>query len=112
MHAAPRASLLLSQALQALPLGHPHRVSEDGKWGREVASLIEGSTRASTHSCHFPVQPMGCLPISLHSSSSSSSSGELSNSQINSRQDLPELDLNSKINPQTPSRTKIGDFIY
>jgi hypothetical protein len=55
---------------------------------------------------------MGCLPISLHSSSSSSSSGELSNSQINSRQDLPELDLNSKINPQTPSRTKIGDFIY
>jgi len=34
MHAAPRTSLLLSQALQALPLGHPHRVSEDDKWVR------------------------------------------------------------------------------
>ena len=51
MHAAPRTNLLLSQALQALPLGHPHRVSEDGKW---VASLIEGSTRASAHSCQSP----------------------------------------------------------
>jgi len=29
MHAAPRTSLLLSQALQAVHLGHPHRVSED-----------------------------------------------------------------------------------
>jgi hypothetical protein len=35
MHAAPRTSLLLSQALQALPLGHPHRACEDGKWVRE-----------------------------------------------------------------------------
>jgi len=34
MHAAPRSSLLLSKALQALPLGH-HRVSEDGKWVSE-----------------------------------------------------------------------------
>jgi len=33
--AAPRASLLLSQPLQTLPLGHPHRVSEDDKWVRE-----------------------------------------------------------------------------
>jgi len=32
---APRASPLLSQPLHALPLGHPHRVSEDGKWVRE-----------------------------------------------------------------------------
>jgi len=35
IHAPPRASLLLSQALQALPLGHPHRVGEDGKWLKE-----------------------------------------------------------------------------
>ena len=34
MHAAPRTSLLLSPALQALPLWHPHRVSEDDKWVR------------------------------------------------------------------------------
>jgi hypothetical protein len=34
VHAAPRTSLLLSQALQAHPLGHPHRVSEDDKWVR------------------------------------------------------------------------------
>ena len=33
------------------------------------------------------------------------------NSQINSRQSLPELDSNSKINPQTPSRTKIENSI-
>ena len=36
MHAAPGTSLLLLQALQALPLGHPHRVCEDGKWVREA----------------------------------------------------------------------------
>ena len=41
----------LTGPFQALPLGHPHRVSEDGKW---VASLIEGSTRASAHSCQSP----------------------------------------------------------
>jgi hypothetical protein len=35
MHAAPRTSLLLSQALQALPLGQLQRFSEDGKWVRE-----------------------------------------------------------------------------
>ena len=33
--AAPRTSLLLSQALQALLLDHPHGVREDGKWVRE-----------------------------------------------------------------------------
>ena len=43
--AAPITSLLLSQPLQALLLGHFHRVSEDGEWVREVAPLIEGSTR-------------------------------------------------------------------
>jgi len=36
MHAGARTSLLLTQALQALPLGHPHRVCEDGKWVREA----------------------------------------------------------------------------
>jgi len=36
MHAAPRTSLLLSPALQALPLGHPHRVSENDKWVRRL----------------------------------------------------------------------------
>ena len=59
---------------------------------------------------------MGSLPISLHSSSSSSSSQqwealELSNSQINSRQGLPELDLNSEIHPQTLSRTNVEYLI-
>ena len=45
---APRASLLLSQPLQTLPLGHPHRVSEDAK---RVASLIEECTKLSFSPC-------------------------------------------------------------
>jgi len=45
---APRASLLLSQPLQTLPLGHPHRVSEDAK---RVAPLIEECTKLSFSPC-------------------------------------------------------------
>ena len=66
MHAAPRTSLLLSQALQALPLGHPHRVSEDDKWVRglllwlreaPVQALISGSPHAANgQSAHQPAQ--------------------------------------------------------
>jgi len=31
---APKTNLFLSQPLEVLPLGHPHRVREDGKWVR------------------------------------------------------------------------------
>ena len=86
MHAAPRTSLPLSQPLQALPLGHPRRVSEDGKWVRESCPLIEGSTLDALTAIVLPMQPMGSLPISLYSSSTAqaaaASSGGLSNSQI------------------------------
>jgi len=60
MHAAPRTSLLLSQAL---PLGHPHRVKEDGKWVREGCFSIEGSTRASTQLWFSPCSQCTVCPL-------------------------------------------------
>ena len=53
-------------------------------------------------------------PSAITSSSSSAQSaftGGLSNSKINSRQGPPEVPSNSKINPQTPSRTEIENLI-
>jgi len=60
--------------LQALPLGHPHRTSEDGKWVREGCFSDWGKHKCKHSAVVPPMQPMGSLPISLHSSSSSSSS--------------------------------------
>jgi len=42
--------LLLSQPLNALPLGHPHRVGEDGMWVREgcFSDLREAHMQALT----------------------------------------------------------------
>jgi hypothetical protein len=51
MHGAPRTSLLLSQPLKSLFLGHAHSVSEDGKWVRGLLLwLREAHLQASTHS--------------------------------------------------------------
>jgi hypothetical protein len=109
MHAAT-TSLLLWQPLKVLPLKHPHRVSEDGKWRRKGCFSYSGKHRASTQKAvDLPMQPMS----SLHSSSSSSSStaqagaasrGWLSNSQIKFRQDPHKVPSSSIINRQTPLR--------
>jgi hypothetical protein len=50
------------------------------------------------------MQPMGSLPSSLYSSSSST--GGLTKSQTNSWQDPREIFLNSKFYPQTPYHFK------
>ena len=61
MHAAPRTSLLLSQPLQALPLRHPRRVSEDGSegcfsdWACKHTQL-SFSHAANGQSAHQPAQ--------------------------------------------------------
>ena len=67
-------SFLLSQPLQALPLGHPHKVSEDGKMGKRrlLLRLREAYVQALT-AVVLPMQPMASLSRSLHSNSSSSS---------------------------------------
>jgi len=85
MHAAPRTSLLLSQALQALPLGHPHRVSkEDGKWVREGCFSIEKSTRASTQLWFSPcsqcaVCPLACTAAAAAAAATAKSGLEFTN---------------------------------
>jgi hypothetical protein len=92
------------------PLGHPHRVSEDGKWVQE-GCFSDCGKYACKHS-QLSFSPCSqwavwgqsvILPISLHSSSRSQvSNGGLSNSRIDSRQDPHKVPSNSKNNPQTP----------
>jgi len=82
MHAAPRTSLLLSPALQALPLWHPHRVSEDDKWVRRL--LLEGSTCASTQQWFSPCSQWAVYPSACTTAAAAANIGVFSNSQINS----------------------------
>jgi len=79
--------------------------------GKKVASLIEGSTCASTQQWFSPCSQWAVCPSAYTAAVAAANSGGLSNSQIYSWQGLPELDSNSKINPQTPSRTKIENLI-
>ena len=109
MHAAPRTSLLLSQAL---PLGHPHRVKEDGKWVREGCFSIEGSTRASTQLWFSPCSQCAVCPLTCSSSSSSSSSQQWG-AQIHKQ--IPDRACLNWIRTRTliprPSRTQIENII-
>ena len=73
------------------------------------------SKRTSVNPLAGFLKPQPQLQPSAITSSSSSAqaafTGGLSNSKINSRQGPPEVPSNSKINPQTPSRTKIENLI-
>ena len=73
------------------------------------------SKRTSVNPLAGFLKPQPQLQPSAITSSSSSAqaafTGGLSNSKINSRQGPPEVPSNSKINPQTPSRTEIENLI-
>ena len=93
MHAAPRTSLLLSQPLQALPLGLPHRVREDGKWVR--AGCFSDWACKHSQLSFSPCSQRAFCPSAYPSAAASS--GGLSNSQINSRRAArTEFELKNK----------------
>jgi hypothetical protein len=97
--------LLLSQPLQALPLGHSHRISEDGKWVREGClsdwgkhtckqALAGTPLAANGRSAHQPAQQQWPTVGAL----------EFTN---NSRQDPHEVPSNSKIIPRPPDELNL-----
>jgi len=84
-----------------------------GGWGVWVHVWVgRSSSSSNAAAAEGPVSGVGvCGWGGAAAAAAAADSGGLSNSQINSRQGLPELDSNSKINSQTPSRTKIESSI-
>jgi len=82
--------------LQARQCEPPGRILEAQSPAERMAASVSATASAITNNS---------------SSAHAAFTGGLSNSTINSRQGPPEVPSNSKINPQTPSRTKIENLL-
>ena len=82
-------------------------IHTEWRWqvGKKVASLIEGSTWASTQQRFFPCSQWAVCPSACTAAAAAANSGGLSNSQINSWQGLPWI-RTRKLIPRPPHELK------
>ena len=96
-------------------LAAQHRDREKLQRERRLKELQEEEAKARLSLLLSAASATASATASAITNSSSSAqaafTGGLSNSNINSRQGPPEVPSNSKINPQTPSRTEIENLI-